>query len=835
MRKLGRNKPCPCGSGMKYKQCCMLKMAAALPANFCGLRQVEQLLAEAAAHLQSGQLATSESFYRQVIAIDPNQVAALIGLGQIAFQAGYYESAVQLLVAAADRSAEPTVAAVAALHLGQTYSALGRIEEAALTCSRAICLRPDCYEAHHLLGRLLQAQGRFGEAEQCYRAAVTYAPNHGAVHLDRGCLQALQGNYEAAVQSFLNVLTLQPDSSEGYNNLGNVYQTLGRLDEAHTCFQRAVALRPDFALAHYNLGNVCITLTRPDEAVTHLQTALAIQPGFVEAGNNLGNALQMAGRLDEAIQVLQQVVALNPEYTAAVINLGVMYNQSGDFHAALRYFGQVLTESPDNGLAHYNKGIALLQLGRFNEAIAVLSGALSLHGVPANVYLDLGRAFLMVGEQSKAVELYRQACRELSPNRAASQGYLCALNYLPDISLEELFQEHTSHAGQFKAEGLNAVRSYSNSSEPDRCLRIGYLSGDFRQHAVSSFVGPLLAGHDRGCFEVYCYANQAGEDSQTQRLQRQGANWRSVYQMAPDDVVKMIRDDGIDILVDLSGHTPGNMLADVFVRRPAPVQATWLGYAATTGLSGIDYRIVDHYTDPVGMSEQYHTETLWRLPDSFMVYQEPHESPEVSELPVLSNNYITFGSFNNFAKINSEVIRLWAQILIALPTARLMIKATGLDETEQQQRVRSSFAVYGITEERLLLFDRDANYQDHLARYGEVDIALDTFPYSGGTTTLEALWMGAPVLTLAGDRFASRMGVSIAHTIGLMDWIADTPEEYVSKAVGFSLDPAKLQELRQGMRGRLRSSPLMNTERFTGNLEAAYRGMWKRWCMAIHG
>lgn len=819
---------------MKYKQCCMLKMTAASPAHFCGLRQVEQLLAEAAAHLQSGQLATSESFYRQVIAIDPNQVAALIGLGQIAFQTGYYESAAQLLAAAADRSAEPTIAAVAALHLGQAYTALGRIEEAALSCSRAISLRPDCYEAHHLLGRLLQAQGRFGESEQCYRAAVTYAPNHSAVHLDRGCLQALQGNYEAAVQSFLNVLRLQPDSSEGYSNLGNVYQSQGRLDEAYTCFQQAVAIRSDFALAHYNLGNVCIMLGRLDEAVSHLQTALNVQPGFAEAYNNLGNVLQMLGRLEEAIAVLRQSVAVHPEYSAAKINLGVMYTQTGDYHQALQCFNQVLSKSPDVALAQYNKGIALIQLGCLNEAIASLTTAMSLSGVPSSVYQDLARSYLMVGEHVRAIELYQSACQENPHSIAAAQAYLCSLNYLPTVGADDVFLQHKYRAEQLETKWFEKAGSYTINSDPDRRLRIGYVSGDFRQHAVCNFIEPVLMGHDRGCFEVFCYANQAAEDGSTQRLKRHADGWRSIYALDADNVAEMIRNDGIDMLIDLSGHTPGNAL-EVFAHHPAPIQITWLGYATTTGLSCIDYRIVDHYTDPVGMSEQYHTETLWRLPDSFMVYQEPHESPAVSELPVLSNNYITFGSFNNFAKINSEVIRLWAQILIALPTARLMIKAAGLDETEQQQRVWSLFAVYGITKERLVLFDRDANYQDHLARYGEVDIALDTFPYNGGTTSLEGLWMGVPVLTLAGERFASRIGVSIAHTIGLTDWIADTPEEYVSKAVGFSCDPAKLHELRRGMRGRLRSSPLMNTERFTGNLEAAYRGMWKRWCMTIQG
>jgi predicted O-linked N-acetylglucosamine transferase (SPINDLY family) len=359
-----------------------------------------------------------------------------------------------------------------------------------------------------------------------------------------------------------------------------------------------------------------------------------------------------------------------------------------------------------------------------------------------------------------------------------------------------------------------------------RPLRIGYVSPDFKQHSVAHFIEPVLAAHDKSKFEVFCYSNNLMTDEVTQRIQSACAHWRVIADQSDEVVAKQIRDDGIDILVDLAGHTPQNRLL-VFARKPAPVQATWIGYPNTTGLTTMDYRITDAFADPVGDSDRFHTEKLIRLPECFSCFEAPRESPQVCALPALATGHITFGSFNNPLKFTPAVIEQWLHILKRVPNSRLVLKYQGLDSAFMSALLRAQFGAHGIAPQRLDILGKDVSQFDHMNRYNQIDIGLDPFPYNGTTTTCDALWMGVPVITLAGRSHVGRVGVSQLTNIGLPELIGHNEDDYVDIAVALANDLPRLAALRSGLRERLKASPLMDAPRLTRNLEAVYREMWK--------
>jgi predicted O-linked N-acetylglucosamine transferase (SPINDLY family) len=364
-------------------------------------------------------------------------------------------------------------------------------------------------------------------------------------------------------------------------------------------------------------------------------------------------------------------------------------------------------------------------------------------------------------------------------------------------------------------------------ADPDRRLRIGYVSRDFRLHSVAYFIEPVIAHHDRAGYGIYCYYLAADHDDTTQRLSQSADVWREAHGASVDEIAARIYADEIDILVDLGGHTKLNRLG-VFSRKPAPVQATWLGYPDTTGLASIDYRITDTVADPPGLTDEIHTERLLRLEPPFVCYQPPHESPAVDLRETAGD--VVFGSFNMLIKLNGPLIDMWAQILKAVPDSRLLIKSGLLEHDEAVWRVHERFEKAGIARSRVELRALTQHRMDHLAAYGEVDVALDTFPYNGATTTCEALWMGVPVVTLAGESHMSRVGASLLTAVGLSNLISASTAEYVQTAVALGRDPALRRALRAGMRDRLAASALLDHAGFTRKLEGALRRAWRAWC-----
>ena len=493
-----------------------------------------------------------------------------------------------------------------------------------------------------------------------------------------------------------------------------------------TAYRKALVLNPNFAEAHSNLGVVLTELGRLEEATAACHKALELKPDLAEAYNNLGNAFKDQGKLKEAVTAYRKALELKPNYPAAHASLGNMFKNQG----------------------------------KLKEAVAAYRKALELKPDYAEAYNNLGNVFKDQGKLEEAVAAYRRAL-ELKPNFAAAHNNLIfGMNYDMRFTKQDIFAESRRWNNVFAMPNISHERTHANNRDPERRLRVGYVSPDFREHSVSYFFGPLITEHDRRSFEVFCYAEVATPDDKTAQFCKLADGWRTTVGMADSAIAERIRDDGIDILVDLAGHTANNRLL-VFAERPAPVQVTWLGYPNTTGLSTMDYRLTDAIADPEGDAGTLYTETLVRLPRGFLCFAPAAHAPDIGEPPALAAGHVTFGSFNYLAKVTEEVVEIWANILNHVPRSRMLMKSHPLVDEETRNRYRDMFGAHGIETGRIELHSRVASKSGHLGAYGRVDVGLDTFPYNGTTTTCEALWMGVPVITLCGDRHASRVGTSI--------------------------------------------------------------------------
>ncbi len=644
---------------------------------------------------------------------------------------------------------------------------------------------------HSNLGIALQATGRLAEAMDAFRRAIALDPRAPDGHINLGLALRIQGRLEESVASLRTALAIDPQDAIAANNLGLALQALGRFDEARRCFESALAASPRTADVHVNLGIVLTQLGAFGPAHAALSRALELQPRSVAALSSLGSLRRVEGRLADAVAAYARALELAPDDDAVLTGLGLAELARRNVHEALACFERAAAARPGSPTAQNN----------------------------------LGTAFRALGDLDRAAERFRAAVA-LDPDYVAAQSNLLAcLNYLARLSPEEILAEHRRFAARFEAPLIPQRRPHANRPEPDRRLRVGYVSGDFVEHAMSYSVEALLAGHDRARFEIVCYASNAHEDEVTDRLRRHADAWHRVAGLPDDAMAALVREHGIDILVDLAGHTALNRLM-VFARKPAPVQVAWLGYVATTGLAAIDYRLTDAVVDPPGTAESHYTETLVRLP-CVTVFQPARESPAVSPLPALARDAFTFASLNHLAKVTPEVIAVWARILAATPGSMLVLANAG--DALARDRLARAFAAHGVGDTRLDFRPR-LPLAKFLELHREIDLALDPFPYNGGATSCHSLWMGVPFVTLAGDRYMARMGASLLDAVGLGELVARTPGEYVALAARLAGDRSRLAAMRVALRRRLAASPLMNAPEFVRNVERAYRDMWRTWC-----
>lgn len=499
----------------------------------------------------------------------------------------------------------------------------------------------------------------------------------------------------------------------------------------------------------------------------------------------------------------------------------------GDSAAAEELCGKVLARDPKQADAINMLGLVALGRRRFSHAEELFEEALALDPQVATYHNNRGIALEELWRPEEALFAFRRALALNPAHELAYGNLLYLLNVLPDVGDDERYREHCRWAEQ-RAEPLcDPARRYGNDRRADRALRVGYVSADFRNHAVGNFIGPVLERHDPAAVSAFCYSNGEGGDAATEHM-RSHSIWRDLSCLSDPRADELIRADGLDVLVDLSGHTRGNRLL-VFARKPAPVQITFLGYPATTGMRAIDYRLTDAYADPPGESERYYRERLVRLPHSLWCWQPGPDLPGVAPLPANSAAHVTFGSMNSLLKLNARVIDAWARILAAVPASSLLLATVAPGEA--RQRIADAFGRNGIDTPRLRFTDRLPT-REYRELFGEIDIALDPFPCNGGTTTCESLWMGVPVVTLAGAEFRSRAGRSLLTNAGLPQLVAANQDDYVAIAVALAGDAARLSGLRHELRGALRASPLMDIDGYVRALEAAYRGMWREWCGA---
>ena len=577
------------------------------------------------------------------------------------------------------------------------------------------------------------------------------------------------------------------------------------------------------AEAHYDVGNSMIALGQYESAATCYRLALKLKPDFVEAHYNLGNALKDSGQLETAAASFRHALALRPDLVDAHYNLGNIFKDLGKFQDAVNCYRQALALQPGDFDALNNLGISRQNLFSFEDAMASYHKALAIKPDFAEAHNNLGNAYRDIGQIDQAIACYQRALQLRQDYFEAHSNLLFALNYstshTPSFNLEQ-----ASDFGRI-ASKKSALRftSWHSPGQPEK-LRVGLVSGDLRNHVVGYFLEAVLAHINPARVELIAYSTQHKEDELTARIRPYFSLWKSLSGKSDDDAARTIHADGVHVLLDISGHTAYNRLP-VFSRKPAPVQASWLGYFATTGLAEMDYFLADETGLPETLRDQF-TEAAWILPDTRLCFTAPDVDIPATPLPALSNGAITFGCFQNLTKVNDEVLTVWEKIFAALPNARLRMQCKQLAEQAQVEKLFQRLQQHGIRPAQVELQSASSR-ENYLAAHCEVDLILDTFPFPGGTTTCEALWMGVPTLTLAGESLLARQGASLLSAAGLPEWVATGKSDYISKAAALASDLPKLSMLRAGLRRQVLASPLFDAPRFARNFEEALRGMWE--------
>lgn len=740
----------------------------------------------------------AEAAYQRALALEPGEALALYNLGHLYQLYGRWSEA-------AARFGQATVAQADFLLAWQKLAAMelraNRREQALAAAERAVALAPDDAASWFHLADALGRFQRWPESLEALERSLALQPQFAEAWNNLGLARKQQGDRAGAAAAFEAALEQAPPSdpanaslaAETCSNLAQLELDAHQLQGAQQWSERALALDPQNAQVQFTKGNVLNALGEYELAASALRLALELQSDFPEALNNLGNILLNLRRHSESIATFERAISQRSDYAEALANLANAQRESSYPDLAEKALLEAIRIKPEFAAAHSNLG---------------------------NAYFDQGKVDLALESYHRGIDL-GQDDRDFVPN------YLFALNYSPSASDADLAAE-TQRLCQAK---FDAIRSEAAASAPaagaviaGRRLRVGYVSPDFWMHPVARFLLPVLENHDRSQFEVFAYSSRYLKDGFTTEIAKHVEHWRDVHQLEDGALADLIRADGIDLLIDLTMYArdcrPG-----LFARKPAPVQITYLAYVGTTGLAAMDYRITDRVLDPPEDGLLPFSEQPLRLPRcwwSFAVPPPVVTMPAVVPPPCIASGVISFGSLNNFVKVNEGMRELWAQLVASVPGSRLVLH---IKETRARLGLLEFFAERGVTSDRISLIGYQ-NGPDYMATYGQIDIALDTSPFAGGTTSFDALWMGLPLVTLAGERSSSRGGASILTSLGRPDWIARSPEQYIAIAQRLAADPQALATIRSGLRAELRASPLMDNAGFTRELEALYRQAW---------
>lgn len=741
-------------------------------------------------------------------------------------------------------------------NLGNCFYDQLQLDAAASSYQKAIKLKPNFARAQYNLGSVLKDQGLFSTAVAHYKKALKIDPNNVPMNFNLALMLYEQGDFLAAIHYYQQGLELQPDSDSALVILGASFKALSELDKAQECYQKALHFNPKNLDAHNNLGIVYEALGRQAEAESCYRTAIAMDPKYATAYNNLGILLDAKGLVLEAESNYKKALEIDPLRSVSYNNLAVIYRGQGRLLQSEAYCMSAIKIKPDFADAYNNLGLALDGMGRFpeaesaynkaleydptntpvlsnlsitlnslsklSEAEACLKKAIDLSPNFVNAHINLCSNYLAQGRVQEAEAICLKAL-QLQPNSVpARNNLLFLMNYSTNYSINDCLDQARQYGVVVAAKVDARFVSRKHQSQPKR-LRVGFVSGDMRRHAVSCFLENYLQHADFSNVELIAYSTDSREDEVTARLKPHFSGWKSLVGLSDKDAARLIHDDGIHVLLDLSGHSSGNRLS-VFAWKPAPVQVSWLGYFATTGLDAMDYFIADEMGVPESNRGQF-VEKIKYLADTRICFTAPVVAIEVSSLPAIANGFITFGCFQNMAKVRDEVLDLWAEVMNASPNSKLRWQCKSFRDVSVVNELKKRMLDHGVTSDRIVLVGptlRDA----YLAAHAEVDVILDTFPFTGGTTTCEALWMGVPTLTLAGNTLIARQGASLLSAAGLADWVAETKADYVTKALAFTCDFERLASLRAGLRKQVLASPLFDAQRFASNMEKALWEMW---------
>jgi predicted O-linked N-acetylglucosamine transferase (SPINDLY family) len=712
----------------------------------------------------------------------------------------------------------------ALLRQGECAFQSGRVADALGLFAQAAAQNP---RAASCAGVACQVLGRLDEAEAWHRQAAGRAPDDPFVLNNLGALLAGRGQLVEAATVLRRARQVAPADGEIATNLAGTLRGLGRLDEALAVGQDAVRLAPGLAQAHNNLGNVLLDRGEVRAACERYEAAVRLDPGLAAARRGLGDALVRLGQPADAARVYAEAVRRRPAEATSRSRLAQALVDAGQAAAAIGEARAAVQLDPTDAPARNTLGSALVEAGDLDAAALEFEAALARRPGWSVPGYNLGICRQRQGRMDEARDAFRQALAANPNDALAGATYAGSLFYDPVADAATLLREHRHWADRHAPAPV--AEPYTNVPDPDRPLRVGYLSPDFRNHAVAFFLQPVLKHHDPQHVESICYVEVPAPDARTAELRSLARGWRHTPGLSDADLAALVRRDGIDILVDLAGHLAGGRLRTVALR-PAPVQVSYLGYPGTTGLAALDYRLTDAVADPPEAETGY-AEELVRLPGCFCCYQPPPPLPSDSEPPSRRSGFVTFGSLHKLEKLNGGVLDLWCELLRQLPGSRLLLARHHL-RGATAEHWRGAFARRGVAPERVVVEAPAAVEMGHLRLYDRVDVALDPFPWGGHTTACEALWMGVPTVTLLGERYAGRMVASVLQTLGLPELVAATASDYRRIALELAVDEGRRAGWRKALRPRLLASPLCDGAAFTRGLEATYRRLWQRWCQA---
>lgn len=772
-------------------------------------------------HHQAGRVKEAESLYQQALAILPGQIDALYYLGVLYLQNGVHDAAEEFITKAlrkqpkfaeghfnlgvalqaqnklkeAAKSFNQAIKgdkkfAPAQLNLGNVYMDLEQYDRASSVFRKLIKLSPKSDQAYLNLGRASSLKGDKDEAMIAYRHALEINPSYADAYLNIGAILLESNECEEAKTYFQQALESDPKNAEAYNNMGVAWKRDGYVDHAFSCFARATEIKPDYGDARNNIGSVLYAFGDTDEAEAEVRKGIELSPDSPSAYCILGKILRSKNKPLESIDALNKAIRLAPDISEPYREMGLTLSENNQIDAAIRAYRLGISCDPKDGIAHNN----------------------------------LGMCHVMRGELDEALECFDAAIEAIPTFSLAHSNKLFSLNYMPSLPHEELVREHFAF-GELWDQPYDE-NAFTNPPDPNRKLKIGYVSPDFRKHVVLTFIEEMLKNHDRDQVELYAYAEVFKSDDRTEQVKGYMDHWRYTIERNSYEIAQQIRDDGIDILVDLAGHTGNNRLP-VFALKPAPVQVSWIGYPNTTGLRNMDYILMTSHFLPEGGESDF-TEEVYNLPRVPVTYKAP-ERPDIGRSPFETNGHVTFGCFNNVIKAGPAAIEAWSEVLKAVPDSKLLLKAHAFRNEVTVTASKAMFESHGVDPERITC-EGPSEHHIYLTRYSDIDLALDPFPYNGGTTSLDTLYVGVPLLSLEGSTWVSRNGSGILRIVGEESLIASSVEDYVAKAVDFALNPEKLAELRGNLHERFMATGITDHVAQTRDLENAFRDMWQRWC-----